>query len=680
MIRKAACSWGMLVIFVLLSCTPCIGKGTLDTLVLNRMFSYRTLVDTTIEGHRTTAYMKFRVKSKRRNLMLLCVPHLYPAVRHGNKSHVGESVATLTFHEGEPLETELHLRSTTVRRSRSVMPNLNAYLTPSIYSNTLMYDHLYSPFHPHNKRYYRYTVQSVFGSNAQVDFRPRLSNTQAVRGHAIIDVETGRVIRCTLIGEYDMVSFEIDVTMGDTGLSSLLPTHCVLKAKFSFLGNQVRGIYEATYDIPPPPPGPELRGLEARALLDSLRPQPLTPDETAIYAEYDSLRREHTADTTNVEDTNFWKDFLWEVVGENLLRRIKGHFGNDHGYYRISPIINPLYLSYSHRKGMTYRMTARLGYSFNENSSLSTRLKAGYSFKLNHPYFDLPVTYTFDERNQGYIRYYWRHGELQTTSTVLDHLKDRYGETFDWDTLNLDYFKHSRMAITAHYELNKYIGIECGLVFNRWKSVQAEDFKATGIPTIYKSCAFSNELTIRPLGWHGPIVTIDYERTFDGATEDKMDYEKWEFDCSYLRPLPCLRSLSLRGGLGFYTKGTRHTYFLDFNNFREDNIPGGWGDEWSGDFELLHSNWYNSSNYYIRANATYESPMLLLSWVPFVGKIMEKERVYVGALRLSQIKNYVELGYSFTNRLLSMGWFTSFEEGHYHSMGLRFGLELFDKW
>ena len=218
-------------------------------------------------------------------------------------------------------------------------------------------------------------------------------------------------------------------------------------------------------------------------------------------------------------------------------RRIKGHFGNDHGYYRISPIINPLYLSYSHRKGMTYRMTARLGYSFNENSSLSTRLKAGYSFKLNHPYFDLPVTYTFDERNQGYIRYYWRHGELQTTSTVLDHLKDRYGETFDWDTLNLDYFKHSRMAITAHYELNKYIGIECGLVFNRWKSVQAEDFKATGIPTIYKSCAFSNELTIRPLGWHGPIVTIDYERTFDGATEDKMDYEKWEFDCSYKRKL-----------------------------------------------------------------------------------------------------------------------------------------------
>lgn len=680
MIRKAACSWGVLAMFALLFCSPCIGKGTLDTLVLYRMFSYRNLVDTTIEGHRTTAYMKFRVKTNRHNLMLLCVPHLYPVVRHGNKSHVGESVATLTFHEGEPSESELHLRSTTVRRSRSVMPNLHAYLTPSIYNNTLIYDHLYSPFHPRNKRYYRYTLQSVFGANAQVDFRPRLSNTQAVRGHAIIDVETGRVIRCTLIGEYDMVSFEIDVTMGETGLSSLLPTHCVLKAKFSFLGNQVRGIYDATYDIPPPPPGPEKKGLEARELLDSIRPLPLTPDETAIYAEYDSLRRQNAADTTKVDDNNFWKDFLWEVVGENLLRRIKGHFGNDHGYYRISPIINPFYLSYSHRKGLTYRITARLGYTFDENRSLNARLKAGYSFKLNHPYFDLPVTYTFDERNQGFIRFYWRRGELQTTSSVLDHLKEKYGETFDWDTLDLDYFKQSRMAFTAHYELNKYVGLECGVAFNRWKSVHAEDFEAMGNPTIYNSCAFTQELTVRPLGWHGPIVTIDYERTFDGITEEKMNYEKWEFDCSYLRPLPCLRSLSLRGGFGFYTKGTRHTYFLEFNNFREDNIPGGWGDEWSGDFELLHSNWYNSSNYYFRANATYESPMLLLSWVPFVGKITEKERIYVGALRLSQIKNYVELGYSFTNRLLSMGWFTSFQEGHYHSMGLRFGLELFDKW
>ena len=670
----------MLAMILLLPFTPCIGKGSIDTLVLHRMFNYRSQIDTTIEGYQTSAYMKFRVKTNRRNPTLLCVPHLYHVVRSGNRSHVGESMVTLTYHDGKPTDSELHLRTSTARRNRIVMPNIQAYLTPNIYHSTLMSDHLYSPFHARNKRYYQYKILSVFGTNAHVEFQPRVNNTQAVRGHAIVDVESGRIIRCMLAGEYDMVSFEIHLTMGSSGLSSLLPSSCKLKVKFTFLGNHMRGIYEAVYGITPPPPGPETIGMDARAALDSLRPVALSSEDVAIYSEFDSLRRAHTPDTTVVEDKNFFKDFLWDVVGENLLRRIKGKFGNDHGYYRISPIINPLYFSYSHRRGLTYRLTARIGYTFDENHSLNARLKAGYSFKLSHPYFDLPVTYTFNEHNNGHLRFYWRHGELQTTSTVLDNLKDKYGEKFDWDTLNLDYFKQSRMAFTAYYELNKYVGLESGIVFNRWKSVHAEDFEAMGNPSIYKSCALAEELTIRPLGWHGPIVTIDYERTLDGITEAKMNYEKWEFDCSYLRPLPCLRALSLRAGFGFYTRKTKDTYFLDFNNFREDNIPGGWNDEWSGDFELLHRNWYNSSHYYVRGNASYESPLLLLSWVPLIGKITEKERIYIGVAHLSQIKLYEELGYSFTNRLLSMGVFVSFEKCHYHSAGLRFGFELFDRW
>lgn len=680
MITKTAC-WSILAV-IILAIIPqaAISKDRLDTLVVNRIFNYRSSIDSTIEGYRTQAYLKYRVKTNRRNAALLCVPHLYTVARSKQKSHLGENYITLTFHESQPIETEVNARTSTLRRHRTIMPNVHGYLTPNIYQTTLMSDHLYSPFHSRNQRYYKYTVKQVFGTNANVEFRPRANNTQAVRGNAIVDVETGRIIRCTILGEFDMVAFEIDLTMGEEGLASLLPSTCVLKTKFSFFGNQLRAIYEARYGVTPLPVDTLVEGIKVRELLDTLRPIPLTPDEIAIYAEYDSLRRSNTSDTTVVREKNFIKDFLWDVIGDNLLNRIKGRFDKDRGFYRISPIINPLYLTYSHRKGLTYRITARAGYVFNENSDLYVRAKIGYSFKLNHTYFDIPLTYTFDDRNNGKVMLSWRNDELQASSTVLDQLKEKYGNTFDWDTLELDYFKHSRLALTAQYDLNPYIGLETGILFNQWRSVDKEDFKVMGKPTLYKSTALSEELTLRPLGWRGPIVTIDYERTLDGVTRDDMDYEKWEFDCSYLKPLPCLRSLSLRAGFGFYTTSTKDTYFLDFNNFREDNIPGGWGDEWSGDFELLHRNWYNSSPYYVRANATYESPMLLLSWLPLIGTITESERIYVSALHLSQIKYYMELGYGFTNRVLSTGIFTGYEEFRHFSIGLRFDFKLFDRW
>ena len=79
-------------------------------------------------------------------------------------------------------------------------------------------------------------------------------------------------------------------------------------------------------------------------------------------------------------------------------------------------------------------------------------------------------------------------------------------------------------------------------------------------------------------------------------------------------------------------------------------------------------------------NATYESPMLLLSWVPVIGYAIEKERFYLSTLKANKINNYIELGYGFTNRLFSMGCFVSFKKGQYDSFGCKLGFELFDGW
>ena len=47
---------------------------------------------------------------------------------------------------------------------------------------------------------------------------------------------------------------------------------------------------------------------------------------------------------------------------------------------------------------------------------------------------------------------------------------------------------------------------------------------------------------------------------------------------------------------------------------------------------MLQQETYNQSDYYIRANMSYESPLLILSWLPYVGKYMEMERINVSTL------------------------------------------------
>jgi hypothetical protein len=63
-----------------------------------------------------------------------------------------------------------------------------------------------------------------------------------------------------------------------------------------------------------------------------------------------------------------------------------------------------------------------------------------------------------------------------------------------------------------------------------------------------------------------------------------------------------------------------------------------------------------------------------------VGQVLEKERVYVSALAVENLKPYVEVGYGFTNRAFSVGFFTGWSSHHFEGVGARISLELFNNW
>ena len=671
-----------LLLIAMLICLPVniFSSNMPDSTVMNRIFNYAS--DVTIgDTIRTNIYIRYVQNVKRKNIFMMCVPSMYHAFRTSQQEFLGEEYAEVTFFANNKTSRKRNKRISTFKKDRSTLPVLLRYITPHIYQTTIIDDDLLSPFVSKNHSFYRYRLLKQYDGTTWVVFKPKIKNTQTVNGTAVVDTNSGKVLSAVINGEFDMVKFSLTITMPDE--ASPLPSSCFMDADFQFLGNKIHGYYRAFYGVDAPSLNlPDTQ--HDRAFFDAIRPDTLSEKEHQLYANSDSLRaiakikQDSLSHTNNQHDIA--KDILWDAIGEKLINRTKGEFDHHRGTYRISPLLNPLYFGYSNRKGLYYKFNLRGGYQIRDNSNISLRVKAGYSFKQRQLYFTIPVTYVFNENRNGYVKVEVGNGNRIFNSTVLDRLKAESGDNVEWDAMNLDYFKDMHWSMMCHYDISNQFGIAIGYIFHKRTPVDKNSFVEAGKPLRYKSFAPMLELQYQPQFWPGLVLTLDYEMGLKNVMKSDGEYKRWEVDVSKICPLACRRSLSFRTGAGIFTSRSKGVYFLDYTNFREDNIRGGWNDDWTGEFELLNRNLYNASKYYIRGNMTYESPLLILSRIPIIGSVMEYERIYISGLRVSQIKNYVELGYGFTNRVFSAGAFISLKEWRYQSFGVRIGFELFDKW
>lgn len=660
---------------------PSWGRDDMRRVLLERLYAYADAADAAERQDTAYTYTKFDIRTRRRNAILWAVPTMYVVARGDRRDYVGESYERITSSgDMQSAQVERLLSRTTVPRRRRTMTTLTKYLTPDVYGETLFAGNILSPFYRHNRRFYRYRVQAISGGTATLLFRPRLNNTQLVSGVASIDVATGRILDARFVGEYDLIRFHIEVEMGDERGRSLVPVSCRLTSRFRFLGNDISADYLAMHALDAEPSLPPSDEGDTVALA-AVRPVMLSEREDSLFATLYAVRSDADTAAERESRRSTLGRLLWDNVGEHLLNRTKSRFGaRQQGYYRLSPLLNPLYFGYSNRKGLVYKVSLRAHYLLSANSMISMRAKAGYAFKQRQFYFDVPVRWTFDVRRDGYVEAEINNGNRITNSTVADEIKTTAVDSIDWGGMNLDYFKTSRLRVAAGIDLSSRFSVMGGIVVNRRSAVDGSGFRAAGWPVTYKSVAPMLELTYRPSGYGGAVLTLDYERSIKGLLSSTMEYERVEADGQYTLPVGPLASLRMRAGTGFYIHKSDDWIFLDYSNFHENNLPGGWGDDWACDFELLHSNWYNASEYYVRANVVYESPLMILSWLPLVGRLMERERIYVNALSVRHLHPYMEYGYGFTTRLASVGVFVGQRNGAFDGVGVRLALELFRNW
>ena len=435
---------------------------------------------------------------------------------------------------------------------------------------------------------------------------------------------------------------------------------------------------------------------------NALRPIPLSPEEDSLYHHY-QLRQDTIKLPQPIEDKEKKSAEFWGQLGDVLLSSYNVNLAGL-GSVKCSPLINPVMLDYSHSRGVSYRQRFKFNKLFLDDKLLRIVPQVGYNFTKKELYVKGDLEFQYLPEKLGGIEISTGNGNRIYSSVVLDKLKALPDSSFNFNDMELDYFKDVYLNVFHNIEPINGLFIKAGISVH-WRHLmdksrlQLKDFmtQAGGgmlqdldIRSEYNSFApririewtpslyyYMNGRRKMNVGSSMPTFILDYERGFKGVFNSNDEHERVEFDVQQKIKLNQIRTISYRTGFGLFTKKD-NIYFVDFVNFSRSNLPEGWNDEIGGTFQLLDRRWFNSSRQYWRGHVAYESPFILLR--PFnrwLGMI-QQERLYGGLLFMPHLNPYVELGYGIGTHIFDAGVFVSSINGKFDTVGFKFTFELFN--
>lgn len=670
---------GKLIIYIVLGILTCMPStafaGKKDSLILYRIHDYHINHIKKIDSIRDNVYFKVRYNIERRNPIMKFIPSAHVFYHSDNvRDYLRESYSNVLFTKGHRFDVKQQVVSTNIRGNSHGIYTLLDHLTPNLYEATIYNNHILSPLNKYNKRYYRYKQKTDGKGNIRLDFRPKTFNTQLISGYSIIQPD-GRILRTVFNGEFDMISFRTEILQTKNDSLSFMPSICNTAATFRFLGNRISALINTDFDNKKNLPDSVI-SVTSREMMDTLRPIPLSEADKKIYANYDekikAIEEEAKKDTMPKKES-LLKKILWDAIGENIFTPIGAE--SENASFRMSPLIDPLHLSWSDRRGFRYKINLRSMYKFNEHRYLTFEPLFGYNFKFKEFYFTLPLRMTYNPKRNGFAEIIYGNGNRISNNTVAEAMNIE--DSLDLGDKSIDLFTDNYLRVFNNVMAFDWLDIESGFIYHRRTAIYPEEMQKYGLETEYRSFALMLGVKIN-LWRKGPWLSIDWERGLKGINKSSIDYESFEVDTQWKLPLTGLRLVNLRTGAGVYTRKYQN-YFIDYNNFRDNNLPEGFEDDWSGNFELLRSRLYQSK-YYLRFNVAYDQPMMVACWVPYLGKYIERERFYLGCAIVERTKPHIELGYSFTNRYISIGMFAGFKNTRFQEIGFDFSYEIFRRW
>lgn len=673
-------------------------------------------------------YLRHNMFTHRNGFILRYIPNM-PQLERGTNEYVTEAQLMLQLRPPGEMDCKVIAFHSTDRYLRPERFTAYGRFNFQIYESKLFIDQLLNPFNQRNSRFYRYNYAFAnIGNDStpttiRIRIRPRFSNEQLAEGYADINAYTGAVVRFVLHFNYQLQRITINARMGHEGYDLLVPQRMRITSDFKLLGNRVfetTDVFAQHTFSCPLPRTPKRRErfdltnqcwlridtthvITSVAYFDSIRPMALREVEkwqlkrdsalTSLDLLNDttfSLPNDlQQANTTNKSHSFFNENTQNILLSSHALNLTS----NGYAKLKLPAIITPSMLQWSGNKGFSLR--TRLKISLNKQPTaledfINFSPSIGYSFKQRQIYWQLPLNIRFWPSQSALLTFEAGGGTHSYNNKQAEELRLRFKGKENFDSLNqiinhygfndyldtyaLCYFSVSpspgfKLTIGARYHHRILIdwneAAQAAGLAHRLSSIGPR-IQLEWTPAQYY---YRNHKRRIPLFSHYPTFIANYERGI-GLNNNATYYERIEGDVRYKLPLYALRSLYFRAGAGCYTQRGNNC-FIDYDFFRFDYVPQGWNDELTGEIQLLSSRWYNESRYYLRCTTTYESPMLALSRLPYISRIIKTERVYLNLLSVRALGIYAEAGYGFSTHLMDVGVFTGMANNHVFNFGCK---------
>ena len=695
--------------------------------ILQRIFLYARAYSEQVRSYEAELYLKGVMHVHNRNRIIRYVPSMF-RFEKGVNDYIHESISDLHYTSPNIYDRKVRAVSTTLPGDNSRFFDILDYLKFNIYSPVTMDDKIVSPFRESTSRHYRFMLDSVFYERGEecmlIRVMPRFRSTQLIEGRFLISTLDWRIKRMVFDGHYEVVTFHTEMKMGDTPQTRFLPELISLRLEFSFMKNYMEMDYTGwikyksvsfqshddllmrdlmkksryksrkynlsnSYTLT----SDTTQVIKSAESFHRMRPIPLSELEDSLYAAYASrLSARNDSIRSAASDTISRKPksgVLWGQIGDALISSYRIDISK-FGSVKCSPLINPLLIGYSRRKGLSYRQVFKYNKIFPDGRRLRIAPQIGYNFTKKELYAKLTSQFVYNPFSHAAVEFEIGNGNRIYSSVVIDKLKEMSDDSFSFDGLDLDYFKDVYINLFHSIDIANGLNLRAGLSLH-WRHTKSTPEVEARVQSSYNSFAPRVRIEWTPgmyyyisgkrkidVGSHYPTFVLDVEKGIQ-VLNNSGHYFRAELSAEQTIRIHGIHTLAYHVGGGFFAE-TDDLYFVDYVDFADRNLPQGWNDDIGGTFQQLGSRWYNSASNYIRANATFETPFILLYPFTRVLSFIQKERLYGGIVFLPHLNPYVEIGYGIGTHVFDLGIFSGFKNGEFYSAGVKFTFELFNKY
>ena len=461
-------------------------KPMVSDSILQCIFQFSPFYSRIIDEYKADLYIKGKVKVHKRNHLIRYVPSMFRFEKHIN-DYLMESLSELHYTAPDIYDRKIKAVSTTFPRNRGQITDVMDYLNMNIYSSSLMSDKLLSPLDKKSSRYYHYLLDSIAGppdcQRYKILIIPKFRGTQLVSGYMWVSDQIWTIRELYIEGVYDVIRFKVRVKMGEEGDVEFLPVQFDLNLVFKFIGNhlemdmgawlkyneikfyegaarrksQKKHRHDLTESYKLTCDSEQL--ITDKEKFNELRPIPLSALEDSLYRSY--ALRQDTLLRVPKKKKNEHLEF-WGELGDMLISSYNVNLSSM-GSVHCSPLINPVLLDYSHSRGFSYKQKFKYSRLFHDGRILRISPQIGYNFTHKELYVKADADWQYWPEKQASFEVSVGNGNRIYSSVVLDQLKQLPDSTFNFDQLELDYFKDVYLNLFHNIEIVNGLFIKAGV-------------------------------------------------------------------------------------------------------------------------------------------------------------------------------------------------------------------------